>query len=287
MKKGITWLLSMLMLTSCVTVKQVQHEMNQTQGNLFYELTSKPYEGLVSDTVYLDFIDYSNIDYYTTVGRKDWFAVPLLLVNFATNKYVVRLGEHSLSQLYREFLTEAMLTECNSSTGFLLVDNQKEKAVPSSCYRLRVKVQKNETTGRLTHQNVFIILPLDDWGSEGFIEGSNTRSGETGTRLSLQVCLTKGVDSLLTKTYDVKYTLPKRKANNYNLLESSQSCMDDMAECLSMATKQIVENISEELNMLIMGQSLKAAPRKKEEATTPESPLNSPSNADNRQTDNK
>ena len=84
------------------------------KSDLFYELTSPAYQGEAKRTVYLDFIDYSNLDYYTTVKKRGGFAIPLLLYIYETNRFNVRLGEGSLTQTYREFLTEALLTECNT-----------------------------------------------------------------------------------------------------------------------------------------------------------------------------
>ena len=97
---------------------------------MYYELTSPIYQEKADQTVYLDFIDYSNMDYYTSVKRKKSAYIPLLLYNYEGELFHLRLGESSLTQLYREFLTEALLTECNSSTCCHLIDNQKGKMIP-------------------------------------------------------------------------------------------------------------------------------------------------------------
>ena len=73
------------------------------KSDLFYELTFPAYQGEAKRTVYLDFIDYSNLDYYTTVKKRGGFAIPLLLYIYETNRFNVRLGEGSLTQTYREF----------------------------------------------------------------------------------------------------------------------------------------------------------------------------------------
>lgn len=68
--------------------------------------------------------------------------IPLLLYNYEGELFHLRLGESSLTQLYREFPTEALLTECNSSTCYHLIDNQKGKIIPDSAYRLEVKSER-------------------------------------------------------------------------------------------------------------------------------------------------
>lgn len=111
MKTIYLLLLTSLLLCSCRSSRSMQKEINPMKSDLFYELTSPAYQGEAKRTVYLDFIDYSNLDYYTTVKKRGGFAIPLLLYIYETNRFNVRLGEGSLTQTYREFLTEALLTE--------------------------------------------------------------------------------------------------------------------------------------------------------------------------------
>ena len=133
------------------------------KSDLFYELTSPAYQGEAKRTVYLDFIDYSNLDYYTTVKKRGGFAIPLLLYIYETNRFNVRLGEGSLTQTYREFLTEALLTECNTPYFILkpspvrpvrknarrmpreLLGDSIPTALPDSALSLKVKILHNET----------------------------------------------------------------------------------------------------------------------------------------------
>lgn len=63
--------------------------------------------------------------------------IPLILFNYSKEKFDVVLGEGSLAQTYREFLTDALLTECNSSTS-LHLDNTAN-ITPDSAYVLNVK----------------------------------------------------------------------------------------------------------------------------------------------------
>ena len=48
-------------------------------------------------TEYWDFIDYSNMDYYTSVKRKKSAYIPLLLYNYEGELFHLRLGESSLT----------------------------------------------------------------------------------------------------------------------------------------------------------------------------------------------
>ena len=142
-------LIALPLFCSCRSNRSMLREIQALKSSLYYELTSPIYQEKADQTVYLDFIDYSNMDYYTSVKRKKSAYIPLLLYNYEGELFHLRLGESSLTQLYREFLTEALLTECNSSTCCHLIDNQKGKMIPDSAYRLEVKIRKNETCARI------------------------------------------------------------------------------------------------------------------------------------------
>ena len=142
-------LIALPLFCSCRSSRSMLREIQALKSSLYYELTSPIYQEKADQTVYLDFIDYSNMDYYTSVKRKKSAYIPLLLYNYEGELFHLRLGESSLTQLYREFLTEALLTECNSSTCCHLIDNQKGKMIPDSAYRLEVKIRKNETCARI------------------------------------------------------------------------------------------------------------------------------------------
>ena len=106
-----------------------------------------------------------DMDYYTSVKRKKSAYIPLLLYNYEGELFHLRLGESSLTQLYREFLTEALLTECNSSTCCHLIDNQKGKMIPDSAYRL--EMARLEAAGRILLLTTSNISPSNqgilDW----------------------------------------------------------------------------------------------------------------------------
>ena len=137
-------LIALPLFCSCRSSRSMLREIQALKSSLYYELTSPIYQEKADQTVYLDFIDYSNMDYYTSVKRKKSAYIPLLLYNYEGELFHLRLGESSLTQLYREFLTEALLTECNSSTCCHLIDNQKGKMIPDSAYRL--EVESNSTS---------------------------------------------------------------------------------------------------------------------------------------------
>ena len=95
-------LIALPLFCSCRSNRSMLREIQALKSSLYYELTSPIYQEKADQTVYLDFIDYSNMDYYTSVKRKKSAYIPLLLYNYEGELFHLRLGESSLTQLYRE-----------------------------------------------------------------------------------------------------------------------------------------------------------------------------------------
>ena len=236
---------SLVLFSSCRTSRSMMKEVAPLRSSLFYELTTPEYLDEVNDTVYLSFIDYSNIDYYTSVKRKKCMFIPLLLYNYESELFHLRLGERSLTQLYREFLTEALLKECNSSTCFHLINNEKDKTIPNSAYRLDIKILKNETQSKIKLNQTSVL-----WLDGEMLEFNNHKIRPVTSQLTIAARLTKGKDCLLDKQFNVErhwhdsYSYPDSPSAN-------AACLNKMTECLSLATKEIVEEISQELHLVL------------------------------------
>jgi hypothetical protein len=229
----------------------MQREIRTFRSDLFYELSTPEYLGEINQTVYLNFIDYSNIDYHTTVKKNGILVVPLIFFNHWWEKYNVVLGESSLTQTYREFLTEALLTECNSSTCFNLKHGNTD-IVPESAYILDVKIAHNRTVSAIKLSNTAIFLPL---GGDSYFDMnfSSSKVQPAISDLYISVRFTQGENCLLEKTYPIHQKLSCTGRGLEDSLLANETCLNNMTECLSVATKKIVEDISSELHLLMLG----------------------------------
>lgn len=246
-QKPLFFLIAVLLLcSSCRTSRSMLKEILPMRSNLFYELTSPEYQGEINHSVYLTFIDYSNLDYYTSVKKSGGLIIPFILVNHEGNYFNVRLGEGSLTQTYREFLTDALLAECNSSTCFNLKDSGKA-AIPDSAYRLEVKIIHNETLSKVRLNATNFI-----WFGPSYIDLVNNRALSALTNLSIAVRLSHGDDCLLDKTYDISHKQKGPHRGFEDSVRANEACLQTMTESLSLATKEIVEDISQELHLTVL-----------------------------------
>jgi hypothetical protein len=236
---------------ACQSSKSIQRKIQDLRCELFYELTTPEYLGEIDKTVYLNFIDYSNIDYYTTVEKKGTLVIPLLLFNYSREKFNIMLGEHSLIQPYREFLADALFVECNRSSCF----NLKESiagVLPDSLFTLDVKVEQNQTNTRINVSNSLIIIPL--WGETFSFAPSSYQINPAISNLEISVRLMQRKVCLWEKTYVTNMELPYSKQKIDNSLSVWGVCLNTLTECLSLTTKKIVEDISQDLHMIMLGQ---------------------------------
>jgi hypothetical protein len=240
------FILSVILFSSCGSSKTLQREIQTFRTDLYYELTSDEYLGKIDKTVYLNFIDNSNIDYYTSVKKKGTLIIPLIFVNYSRESFNFILGERTLTQPYREFLTEALLAECNRSACFNLESNI-DNIAPDSAYILDVKIVHNHTTSGIVSSNTSLLLFSDE-----LIDFPSNTVKPTVSDLQIAIRLTQGENCLYERTYIAQQKLNFNGGKAEDPLFSSEDCLINMTECLSIATKNIVEDISRSIHLIML-----------------------------------
>jgi hypothetical protein len=252
MKKGKVILiiaLSGILFYSCQSSKRVQREMQNFRSELDYELTTPEYLGEIEKTVYLNPIDNSNLEYQTSAKKNGTLFLPFLLYYHSREKFNITLGEHSLIQPYREFLMDALLAECNRSTCFNLEETTGD-ITPESAFVLDVKISQNKTTSGIVINNSLILLPFDNVTFNFYF--SNHKVNSTVSDLEINVRLTQQKTCLFEKTYFTNYKLPDNKKRMDNSSYAYEVCTNNLVECLSITTKQVVEEISRDLHLMML-----------------------------------
>lgn len=237
-----------LLFISCSSTKELNRDMRTMITSLGYELTSPEYKGELYCNVLLNPIDGAGLTPYTTIVKKGNIVVPLILVNYVGEKYESILGEMSLDMPYQEFLTQAFLAECNTSTCFNLY-TAKDSTKVKSDFLLDIKVGKCQTKSRFKLNNT-AILWVDVFNGDGdFLSFFNHKINPAITELEFKVTLTHKNNPVFNKDYTVTH------ANDYNGNRregnTNYICLNNMAESLSLATKQIVEEIATDLSLAI------------------------------------
>jgi hypothetical protein len=245
----VVFALSFVLFTSCKTTSSLQKELQNFHHDLDYELSSNTYLGHVNQTVYLNFIDKSNMEYYTTVTDKSVLVLPFILYNYWHKKFYITLGERSLTQPYREFLRDALLAECNRSSCFNLEDGDT-LTVPESAYTLDIKIIHNETQSGVKEINSFIVIPA--YAASLSFTYTGYQALPVSSELEIAVRLLQGNTCLFEKTYSAKQEEKVRDRSWNNSLAAGDECIENMTLCLATTTKGIIEDISRSLHLILL-----------------------------------
>ena len=252
-KELLLFLSVLLLLNSCASVKPLRRDMQNIQTDLGYEMTTPEYKGEIQYNVVLNELSASNMDVRTDVKRTSNICIPLLFVNYLGANFRVRLGEQSLKRPYRDFLKDALLSECNSSAKFNLIDKMPDNMPIDSMYILDVKMKDVDTQANIRYNNTLMILPILD--NSGVFEFANYKSKTAQTSLIANVTLCYGTRCLFQKEYEITYNKNRGEYANQSNEDVALNCMDNMAFSLSQATKQLVENISQEIDLVLQSQN--------------------------------
>lgn len=256
MKKTVLSILVLtvfVFLSSCTSSKLLQKEIRTIRGDLFYELTTPVYSDSIKHDVYLNFIDYSNIDYETSVKRRSALIIPLILVNYVGESFNVTLGEGSLNMNFREFLTQALTTECNNSTCFNLLESG-DTVSEKGKYILDVKITRCRTSSRIK-LNTTSVLWFDDnmvYGGD-YAQFNNDKVRPAYTDLVFDVTLSFDGKVIHHKSYTTTF---KQSCTSHSIVTEARTevCLNTMTKCLSFATKNIVEDVAKDLHLVLLNE---------------------------------
>lgn len=224
----------------------MQSQLRNIRTYLDYELTSPIHEENPDKTVYLNHIDKSNMEYFTTVKSSGTLVLPFIFFNYLHEKFHVVLGENTLTQLYKEFLTDALLAECNRSACFNL-ETGNDTSI-ADVYLLDVNIIHNQTQSEIKEISTLFFLPIN--GDAMDFQHVYYKVLTSSSDLKIAVSLKKNGQVLWEKDY-VAYESLKDKPSRDDFFLACEACANNMTECLSFATKQIVTEISRDLNLIL------------------------------------
>jgi hypothetical protein len=89
------------------------------------------------------------------------------------------------------------------------------------------------------------------WFEGEMLEVVNNKIRPAASSLAISIRLTQKEDCLLDKTYSTEYQQTTKAQRFEDSPSANAACLDDMTECLSMATKEIVEEISRDIHLIL------------------------------------
>lgn len=238
-----------ILFSSCQTAGSIKKEFHNMETNLYYELTTPIFESEIKDTLFLNPISHSKMNPDMLVKRKRLVIIPLILYNHSNERFKITLGEQILNDSYSNFFTKALLAECNRSSCFQL-ENDPINLESDPEYTLDINVLKNETTSSLKFTDNYFFIPTE------FFEEAMTfvhyDYESPNTKITIQLTLLKNSEPIFEKVFTSDFKVPKQKRSFDDPYFVKESCAYAMTECLSLATKQLVEEISSYLHLYML-----------------------------------
>ncbi|MDR2026951.1 MAG: hypothetical protein LBQ01_05240 [Prevotellaceae bacterium] len=190
-----------------------------------------------SDGIALTAFDGHAFDTDLSVTKINGEVFPFLFYNYIEKNFAVKLGQMSLDRDYSDFFKESFAIESGRTGCYSLVDEPAEND-----YTLEIVYDTCITVSKY-HQNttiIFLIFTYSIYSQEvGF---------PAQTDLSVHVTLRKGDEIILDNKYFINKTLPPIPSDNMNINKMRFDFVSNMAESLSLGTKECIEQIIDDIN---------------------------------------
>jgi len=237
------YFLFFIVFMGCASTNAIKKALDKQVFPITYLYDSKIEEEKIDDGVYIKPIQNNSQSLNKTaqVVKTKGLIVPLLVFNMWDYQYDCDLGESGVQEDIPEFVRKSLIEESERSGKFRIV-----QSVDSCDYILEMSINDHSVGGPY-RENGFAYFAL-------YFYGYNYRetAGPATSHVSLTAKLIKGEDVLFEKELLAeKVSAPlKRQYRKTNELYTDFS--NSMVESLSLAYKQVIEEIVIEINKQII-----------------------------------
>jgi len=231
-------LLIPFLLTSCTEAKMLSKSLNRYQVPLGYLHDSRVIDCDRSTSISIVDFDNSVFDSATTVTKINQKILPFIIYNYTEVNLAVNMGQSSLTQNYSDFFKESFLAESQRIGCFSLTDDPTKYTLEISFDTVKInsKYQRSSTV-------LFFLIAYSMYFHEtGF---------PAEARLALNVRLRKGRDLIFEEEYFVYREQPFLSNQMRNVNQLRSNFVTNMAESLSLNTKESIEQIIKDINLAI------------------------------------
>lgn len=229
--KRLLGLLFVSSLAACTSTANLERAVQSRAGSLGYVPTSMRTPTKDRTLAITSFVAEDLFDRVTTVKRTSTFFLPLVVFNLFKSRDNVQLGQAQLKSDYRQFFKSSLLEEIERSGRY------KIKDVPAD-FGLNVKIRSVDISAPI-NQSFLLVFPvyIIFWQSQ-------LEAGPADVKITAEMRITK--DQTVLVSQDVKGIYQTSVFGKGALPDYSSALM----QAVSMATKDLNENIVAELNRI-------------------------------------
>ena len=238
--KYLKLLLIALLLSSCSESRMLLKSLNRYQVPLEYLHDSKINDCDKSATVAFITSDNQVFDSVTSVSKINHKVFPFIIFNYGELNLAVNLGQSSLEQNYHDFFKKSFTVESQRTGCYSLTDNPTDsdytvEIVFDTC-KINSKYQRTATV-------LFLLIAYSyNWRETGF---------PAQTNLVLTAKFKKGNDLIFEKKYSINKIQPFINVLIRDTDKLRSDFVTNMAESLSLSTKECIEQIVIDINQVI------------------------------------
>jgi hypothetical protein len=233
-------MLSSLLLISCSGQKALMKTFSKYQIPVGYLYDSEIADCDTLVRIFVKIPDEQVLGEDLSVTRIKSKILPFIFFNHVETSYAMQLGEMSIDRDYCDFFRESFTEESRRTGCYSLTDEPAGED-----YTLEIVFDSCKTVSKYQETSTVIIL----------IMSYSMYFQETGfpaqTSLSVSATLRKDDEVIFTKNYFIENTQPFLPVNNRNMDRMRLDFVTNMAESLSLGTKECVEQIIQDVNSMI------------------------------------
>jgi hypothetical protein len=229
-----------LILCSCSSSKGLVKSLSKYSFSLDYQHDSDIVECERQIKIAIGAVRTDSFDVLTKVSKTKRSVYPFIFFNSFTEKFWVNLGQNSLKQSFPDFFTGSFYKESDRTGCYTIVDDPKDA---DYVIDFILKDYETESVYQMKNQVFFLIFVyMTSYQESGF---------PAFTDMKVQVRLT-GFSGRSEKTYTLKKEMPWYGNNYRNTDDLRYDFMANMAESLSITTKECIETIIKDINSVIL-----------------------------------
>jgi hypothetical protein len=236
----IFYLLIPILFISCSESKLLSESLSKYKAPLDYLYDSEYVECERHERVSITNLSNQVLDTSTSVSRINFKLIPLLIYNYQEVNFAIRLGESSLDQKYHDFFRESFKTESERTGCYTIADNPLE-----SEYSIEITYDTC-VVNSIYQRNSTVIFLLFAY-SMSFQEIGFPANAE----MTVNVKLKKQNDLVFEKTYSGSRVQPFINRQSKDIGKLHSDFVTNMAESLSLNTKDFIEEIIRDVNHAI------------------------------------
>ena len=238
--KHLIFLLIPLFLMSCSESKMLLKSLSKYQVPLDYLHDSRIND--CDKTTGITFAKFDNqvFDTSTSVTKINQRILPFIFYNYTEVNLAVKLGQSSLEQNYSDFFKNAFIAESQRTGCYSLTDDPT-----NSKYTIEIIFDTCNVNSKYQRSSTVLFLLF------AYSMHFQERGFPAETNLALNVRLKKENELIFEERYSVNNVQPFLNIPTPNVNRLRSNFVTNMAESLSLGTKESIEQIITDINQVI------------------------------------